>query len=43
MKTYRGVDVEIHVFLTSTLVRSEWPASRPAALPAGKEPPVRIV
>jgi hypothetical protein len=26
---YRGVDVYIHIFLTSALVGSEWSASRP--------------
>jgi hypothetical protein len=29
MKTYGGVDVEIHVFLASALVGSEWSASHP--------------
>jgi hypothetical protein len=29
MKTYGGVDVYIHVFLTSALVGGEWSASRP--------------
>jgi hypothetical protein len=28
MKTYVGVDVLIHVFLTSALVGGEWSASR---------------
>jgi hypothetical protein len=28
MKTYGGVDVEIHVFLTSALAEGEWSASR---------------
>jgi hypothetical protein len=28
MKIYGGVDVQIHVFLTSTLVGGEWSASR---------------
>jgi hypothetical protein len=28
MKTYGGVDDEIHVFLTSALVGGEWSASR---------------
>jgi hypothetical protein len=28
MKTYEGVDVYIHIFLTSALVRFEWSASR---------------
>jgi hypothetical protein len=30
MKTYGRVDVQIHVFLTSALVGSEWSASRPS-------------
>jgi hypothetical protein len=29
MKTYGGVDVQTHVFLTSALVGGEWSASRP--------------
>jgi hypothetical protein len=29
MKAYGGVDVQIHIFLTSTLVGGEWSASRP--------------
>jgi hypothetical protein len=29
MKTYEGVDVKIHVFLTSALVGGERSASRP--------------
>jgi hypothetical protein len=29
MKTYGGADVQIRVFLTSTLVGGEWTASRP--------------
>jgi hypothetical protein len=28
MKTYAGVDVYVHVFLTSALVRDDWSASR---------------
>jgi hypothetical protein len=28
MKAYRGVDVQIHIFLTSVLVGGEWSASR---------------
>jgi hypothetical protein len=39
MKSYRGVDVYIHIFLTSALLRGEW---SPAALSPGKEPPVSI-
>jgi hypothetical protein len=27
MEAYGGVDVEIHIFLTSVLVRGEWSAS----------------
>jgi hypothetical protein len=29
MKVYGGVDVQIHIFLTSALVGGEWSASRP--------------
>jgi hypothetical protein len=29
MKAYGGVDIYIHIFLTSALVGSEWSASRP--------------
>jgi hypothetical protein len=29
MKAYGGVDVQIHIFLTSALAGSEWSASRP--------------
>jgi hypothetical protein len=29
MKAYGGVDVQIHVFLTSAPVEGEWSASRP--------------
>jgi hypothetical protein len=28
MKAYRGVDVEIHIFLSSALAGGEWSASR---------------
>jgi hypothetical protein len=28
MKAYEGVDVDIHIFLTSVAVRGEWSASR---------------
>jgi hypothetical protein len=31
MKAYRGVDVEIHIFLTLALVGGEWSASRPGS------------
>jgi hypothetical protein len=29
MKAYGGIDVQIHIFLTSALVGGEWSASRP--------------
>jgi hypothetical protein len=38
MKTYRGVDVQIHIFLTSALAGGEWSASRPCRFNPGKEP-----
>jgi hypothetical protein len=37
MKIYEGVDVMIHVFLTTALVGGEWSAS-----PSGKESPLPI-
>jgi hypothetical protein len=40
MKAYRGVDVYIHILLTSALVGGEWSAYAPAALPAGKALPI---
>jgi hypothetical protein len=42
MKAYGGMDVWIHVFLTSALVGGEWSASRPGRFTPGKEPPVPI-
>jgi hypothetical protein len=39
MKTYGVVDVEIHVFLTSAVVRSEWSASWPYRFNHGGTPP----
>jgi hypothetical protein len=42
MNAYGGVDVQIHIFLISTLVGGEWSASSPAALPPRKEHPVPI-
>jgi hypothetical protein len=38
MKTYEGVDVNIHVFLTSALVGGKWSASRFGLFSPGKEP-----
>jgi hypothetical protein len=35
MKTYVGVDVQIHIFLTSALVGGEWSASRPCCFTPG--------
>jgi hypothetical protein len=40
MKAYGGVDVEIHIFLTSALAGGEWSASRPGCFTPWKEPPV---
>jgi hypothetical protein len=36
MNTYGGVDVQIDVFLTLTLVGSEWSASRPCRFTPGE-------
>jgi hypothetical protein len=39
MKTYRGVDVQIHIFLTSALVGGEWSTSRPGHFTPGERAP----
>jgi hypothetical protein len=39
MKAYEGVDVEIHIFLTSALVGGEWSASRPDGFTHGERAP----
>jgi hypothetical protein len=39
MKPYGGVDIQIHIFLTSALVGGEWPASRPGRFTPGKRDP----
>jgi hypothetical protein len=39
MKTYGGVDVYIHIFLTSALVRGEWSASHPGRFTSGERAP----
>jgi hypothetical protein len=39
MKTYGGVDVQIHIFFTSALVIGEWSASHPGRLSAGERAP----
>jgi hypothetical protein len=36
MKAYEGVDVGIHIFLTSALVGGEWSASRPCRFTTGE-------
>jgi hypothetical protein len=43
MKAYGGVDVYIHIFLTSELIGGEWSASRPGRFIPVKELPVPIV
>jgi hypothetical protein len=35
MRTYGGVDLYIHVFLTSVLAAGEWSASRPGRFTPG--------
>jgi hypothetical protein len=42
MKTYWGVDVQLHSFLTSKLDGVEWSVSRPGRLTPGKEPLVPL-
>jgi hypothetical protein len=39
MKAYGGVDVQIHIFLTSTLGGGEWSASRPCHFNPGERAP----
>jgi hypothetical protein len=39
MKAYGGVDVWIHIFLTSALVVGEWSASRPGYFTPGERAP----
>jgi hypothetical protein len=43
MKAYVGVDVKIHIFLTSALVGGEWSASRPGRFTPVERAPVPIV
>jgi len=42
VKAYGGMEVWLHVFLTSALDGDEWSASRPSRFTPGKEPPVPI-
>jgi hypothetical protein len=39
MKAYGGVDVKIHIFLTSALVGGEWSGSRPGRFTPGERAP----
>jgi hypothetical protein len=39
MKTYGGVDVYIHIFLTSALAGGEWLDSRPGRFTPGERAP----
>jgi hypothetical protein len=39
MKTYKGVDIWIHVFYTSALVGGEWSASLPGRFTPGERAP----
>jgi hypothetical protein len=39
MKAYWGLDVYIHIFLTSALVGGEWSASRPGRFTLGERSP----
>jgi hypothetical protein len=39
MKAYGGVDVQVHIFLTSVLVGGEWSASRPGRFTPGEIAP----
>jgi hypothetical protein len=39
MTEYGGVDVQIHIFLTTTLVGSEWSVSRPGRFTPSEKAP----
>jgi hypothetical protein len=43
MKAYGEMDIQIHIFLTSTLDGGEWSAARPGRFTHEKGPPVTIV
>jgi hypothetical protein len=40
MKTYEGVEIYLHAFLTSALDEGEWTFSRPSRFPLREYPPV---
>jgi hypothetical protein len=42
MKAYGGMDIEIHIFLSSALAGGQWSDSRLFRFTPGKEPPVPI-
>jgi hypothetical protein len=39
MKIYEGVDIQIHIFLTSALVGDEWSVTRPSRFTPGERAP----
>jgi hypothetical protein len=39
MKAHKGVDIQIHIFLTSALVGGDWSASRPSRFTPGERAP----
>jgi hypothetical protein len=44
MKAYEGVDVQIHIFLTSALVGGKWSVSRPCRFaPGERDPGARLI
>jgi hypothetical protein len=43
MKTYEGVDVYLHSFLTSALGGGEWSASRPGRFTPGEGASVQLL
>jgi hypothetical protein len=44
MKAYGEVDVYIHIFMTTTVVRSEWSASRPCRFtPEERAPSIHCI
>jgi hypothetical protein len=43
MKAYGGVDVQVHIFLTSALAGGEWSGSRPGRFTPGRYSPWRTL